>query len=269
MLIVDRQQRLLDILQQHRSAQLEDLANQLGVSSSTVRRDLEALEKTGAVQRTHGGAVFTGSPDIRPASFALATRMTEHVPEKEAIGKYAASLVQPNMTVLMDGGSTVVIAARLITARPIQIVTTSLSIAQLFHEDDQAEVILIGGTVYPRTEVTFGPLTLATLADLHADLLLFSLAGIQMDDASDDASPSVGAFNINLDMSHVEQAMLRQSARSVMLMDASKFGRKSLVRTCGVSEVDQIVTNASVSRQWIERIGPRLVVVGGDGTPVQ
>ncbi|XAL99454.1 DeoR/GlpR family DNA-binding transcription regulator [Phycisphaeraceae bacterium D3-23] len=269
MLIVDRQQRLLDILQQHRSAQLDDLAEQLGVSASTVRRDLEALEKTGSVQRTHGGAVFTGSSHIRPASFALATRMTEHVPAKEAIGKYAASLVRPNMTVLMDGGSTVILAAKQITARPIQIVTTSLSIAQLFHEDDQAEVILVGGTVYPRTEVTFGPLTLATLADLHADLLLFSLAGIEMDDPAEGAGPTVGAFNINLDMSNVEQAMVRRSARSVMLMDASKFGRKSLVRTCGVAEVDQVVTDAAVPEVWLGRIGPKLVVVGADGEPVQ
>jgi len=272
MLIVDRQQRLLDILQQQRSAQLDDLAAQLDVSASTVRRDLESLEKTGAVQRTHGGAVFTGSPEVRPASFALAARMTQRVPEKEAIGRYAASLVQPNMTVLMDGGSTVIIAARLITARPIQIVTTSLSIAQLFHEDDQAEVILVGGTVYPRTEVTFGPLALATLADLHADLLLFSLAGIQMDapgEGEPDAGESVGAYNINLDMSHVEQAMVRQSASSVMLMDSSKFGRKSLVRTCGVTDVDQVVTDAAISSTGVDRIGSGLVVVGADGEPVQ
>lgn len=269
MLIVDRQQRLLDILQQRRSALLDDLATQLGVSASTVRRDLESLEKTGAVQRTHGGAVYTGSPEVRPASFALASRMTEQVPEKEAIGRYAASLIRPNMTVMMDGGSTVILAAKQITARPIQIVTNSLSIAQLFHEDDQVEVILVGGTVYPRTEVTFGTMTLATLNELHADLLLFSLAGIELDDpAADGGSPTVGAYNINVDISHVEQAMIRRSAQSVMLMDASKFGRKSLVRTCGVADVDQIVTDAGVSPVWPERVGGRLVVVGPVGEPV-
>ncbi|MEM9420583.1 MAG: DeoR/GlpR family DNA-binding transcription regulator [Planctomycetota bacterium] len=268
MLIVDRQQRLLDILQQRRSAQLDDLATQLGVSASTVRRDLEALEKTGAVQRTHGGAVFTGSPEIRPASFALAARMTEHVPAKEAIGKYAASLVKPNMTVLLDGGSTVILAAKQITARPIQIVTTSLSVAQLFHEDDQAEVILVGGTVYPRTEVTFGPMTLAALEDLHADLLLFSLAGLEVDEASG-AESAVGAYNINLDISHVEQAMIRRSTRTVMLMDSSKFGRRSLVRTCGVTDVDKVVTDSGVPSDWLSRVGPGLVVVGPDGGRVQ
>ncbi len=261
MLIVERQQRLLTILQQHGSAQLDELAAQLGVSASTVRRDLEALEQSGTVQRTHGGAIYTGaSTDLKPASIALATRMTEHVAQKETIGKYAASLVKPNMTVLMDGGSTVVIAAKQITARPIQIVTTSLSIAQLFHEDDQAEVILVGGTVYPRTEVTFGSLTLATLANLHGDLLLFSLAGIEVDDSVDALKPSASAFNINLDLARVEQAMMRQSTRSVMLMDSGKFGRKSLVRTCGVAEVDQIVTDAGISPAWLDRIGPRLVV---------
>lgn len=266
MLIVERQQRLLNILQQQRSAQLDELASTLGVSASTIRRDLEALEQTGAVQRTHGGAIYTGtSNEIRPASFALATRMTEHVIEKETIGRYAASLVKPNMTVLLDGGSTVVMAARQITARPIQIVTTSLSIAQLFHDDDQVEVILVGGTVYPRTEITFGSLTLATLSNLHGDLLLFSLAGIEMDDPVDGLPADASAYNINLDLSRVEQAMIQQSTRSVLLMDSSKFGRKSLVRTCGIGEVDRVVTDSGITQPWIDRIGSRLVVVPSDG----
>lgn len=268
MLIVERQQRLLGILQKQGSALLDDLSAELGVSASTVRRDLEALEQTGAVKRTHGGAVYTGQSEIKPASFALAARMTEHVAEKETIGRYAASLVKPNMTVLMDGGSTVVFAARQITARPIQIVTTSLSIAQLFHEDDQAEVILVGGTVYPRTEVTFGSLTLATLANLHGDLLLFSLAGIEMDEPVDGLPPSASAFNINLDLSRVEQAMISQSTRSILLMDSGKFGRKSLIRTCGLNEIDTVVTDSGIDPAWKQRLGPSLVVVGPDGEPM-
>ena len=71
MLIVERQQRLLGILQQQRSAQLDELASTLGVSASTVRRDLEALEQTGEIKRTHGGAIYVGSSnELRPASFA-------------------------------------------------------------------------------------------------------------------------------------------------------------------------------------------------------
>lgn len=257
MLIIERQNRLLQILRERGSAQLEELAREVGVSASTVRRDLEALEGKGHVERTHGGAIYRGDNRNGPAglpgtmqSWALSARMNERVAEKQAIGAYAASLVQPNMTLLMDGGSTVVYAARQIKARPIQVVTTSLSIANLYKDDDQVELVLVGGSLYPRTEVTVGPIATGTLSELHADLLLFSLAGIYGD----------GAFNINLSMARVEQVMLQQAAHKVMLMDSGKFGRQSLVRVCGLDDVDQIVTDRGVAREWLEHIAHLAVV---------
>jgi DeoR/GlpR family transcriptional regulator of sugar metabolism len=253
MLMVERQNRVLEILRSRRSAQLDELAAELSVSASTIRRDLELLEEQGVVERTHGGAVYKGEPAERPSSqgsVALAERMKQQIDAKRAIGRYAAALVQPQMTVLLDGGSTVVYAAQQITARPIQVVTTSLNVAGMFVDDDQVELVLIGGNLYPRTGVTVGPLATGGLADLHADLLLFSLAGIYGQDC----------FNINLAMAQVEQAMMRQAVRSVMLMDSSKFGRKSLARVCGVSEVDQIVTDAGVESSWRSELPGRLVI---------
>jgi DeoR/GlpR family transcriptional regulator of sugar metabolism len=258
MLIVERQNRVLEILRQRKTALLEDLARELDVSASTIRRDLEQLESRGLVERTHGGAVYRGPGgegrgpgDSGFRGPPLAERMTEHVDAKLALGRYAAGLVQPQMTVILDGGSTVTFTARQITARPIQVVTNSLSIANTFADDDQVELIMIGGSLYPRTGVMVGPIATGCLADLHADLLLFSVAGIYGDEA----------FNQNLAMAQVEQSMLRQAARSVLLMDATKFGRKSLARVCGLSEVDQIVSDSNVEQGWRDRLGERLVVV--------
>ncbi len=276
MLIVERQHRVLEILRERKVAELEDLARELNVSVSTIRRDVDALVRNGFADRTHGGAVIrsetpaaaTGNPAIPSLSLAgsaitttgepgpgtvLSDRMSQHVDSKLAIGRYAASQVQPHMTLLLDGGSTVIYAARQIIARPLQIVTNSLSIANLFSDDDQIELLLLGGTLYPRTGVTVGPITTGCLADLYADLAIFSLAGIH-----DDA-----AFNINLPMAQVEQLMIRQAARSLMLMDATKFGRRSLVRVCGLNEVDQIVTDEAISEIWRSSIGDRLIVAAG------
>jgi len=255
MLIVERQQRLLDILRDRKAAQLDDLAQQLDVSASTVRRDLEALETRGLVRRTHGGAVYidpsNGNGATRQPSIVLAERMNQMIDAKQAIGRYAATLVQPHMTIFLDGGSTVIYTARHIEARPIQVVTSSLSIANHFADDDQVELSIIGGKLYPRTGVMVGPLATGCLADLHADMVLFSLAGIYGD----------AAFNINVDMAQVERTMMQQAARSVLLMDSSKFGRVSLVRVCGLDEVDSIVTDADVAPQWRQTLGDRLVMV--------
>ncbi len=277
MLIVERQQRVLEILRERKAAQLEDLARELDVSGSTIRRDLEALERRGVVERTHGGAIYKGDAGgAEPAGMApsrghadsarvpaesapssmgqhspvLAERMNQDVEQKIAIGRYAAAQITPHMTVLLDGGSTVIFAAKEIKARPLQIVTHSLSIANLFADDDQIELLLLGGNLYPRTGVTVGAITTGCLADLYADLAIFSVAGIY-----DDA-----AFNINLPMAQVEQLMIRQATRSLLLMDSSKFGRKSLVRVCGLSEVDQIVTDAGIADAWRQSVGERLIV---------
>ncbi len=247
MLIVERQERLLNILRERKTATLEALGEALEVSASTVRRDLEALEQRGLVERTHGGAVYRGP---HHHSIVLAERMHEQVEAKEAIGRFAASLVKPHMTVLLDGGSTVYYAAKQIDARPLQVVTNSLSIAHLFADDEGVEMVLAGGNLYPRTGVCVGPIATHALGDLHADLLLFSLAGVY-----DNA-----AYNHNLAMAEVEQVMLRQAARSVMLMDAGKFGRKSLARVCGLDEVDMLVSDASLSEKWRKQCGDRLIV---------
>ncbi len=252
MLIVERQDRVLEILKHRRAVQLEDLARLLDVSASTIRRDLEALEERGLVERTHGGAVYKGAGEETPVGYAITERLREKVEEKQAIGRYAASLVQPNMTVLLDGGSTVVYAARQITARPLQVVTNSLPIADLYADEEKIEVILIGGSLYPRTGVTLGPIALGCLADLHADLLLFSVAGVYED----------ATYNLNLTMAQVEQSMMRQAARSVMLMDSGKFGRKSLSRVCGLEELDTLVTDRGITPAWRERLGEKLVVAG-------
>lgn len=254
MLIVERQEKLLAILRQRKNAEMEELARELDVSISTVRRDLETLESKGLIQRTHGGAIWRDPMALDGSSpighDALSRRMNEQVARKQAIGQLAASMVQPHMTLLMDGGSTIIYAARLIVARPIQVVTNSLAIAQHFADDDQVELTIVGGNLYPRTGVTLGPIANLCLSDLHADLLFYSLAGIYGDEA----------FNINMTMAETEQLMMRQAAKKILLMDSGKFGRKSLVRVCSLTDVDAIVTDEAVDPAWTQRLGSRLLV---------
>jgi len=246
-LIVERQQRVLEILQQRKTVDLDKLAEEVGVSVSTVRRDLETLEEQGLVERTHGGAVYRGP---KRQSIVFFERLNEQVEAKEAIGRRAAALIEPYMTVFLDGGSTVLYAAQQIEARPIQVVTNSLGIAHLFADEDDVELMVAGGYLYPRSGVLVGPIGRRSFEQLHADLLLFSAAAI------DDEA----CYNHNVAMAEIEQAMMAQTARSVLLMDASKFGRKSLARVCGVDDVEQIISDPDVSPRWHKQFGDRLVV---------
>lgn len=247
MLIVERQKKLLDIIREQKTAQLEALAEALGVSSSTVRRDVETLEAQGVVERTHGGVIF------RPrntSSLALEERMNEMVEAKRQIGAAAAKLVEPGMTVYIDGGSTVQYCIEQITARPLQVVTNSLTVANFFAADDRVELLVLGGSHYPRTGVLIGPITTAALAQLHADVMLFSCAGLFENEV----------FNSNLVMAEVEKIAIKQAARKVLLMDSTKFGRKSLARVCAVDEVDLIITDGAIHERWTKLLGERLAV---------
>ena len=249
MLIVERQKKLLDILKEQRSAQLEVLAESLGVSSSTVRRDVEALEVQGLVERTHGGAIF------RPrntASLALEERMGEQVEAKKLIGAVAAKLVEPGMTVYLDGGSTIQYCLTQITSRPLQVVTNSLTVAQHFAAEDRVELLVLGGSHYPRTGVLVGPITTQALSGLHADLMLFSCAGLY----------ETEVFNSSLVMAEVERLAIRQAARRILLIDSTKFGRKSLARICAVDELDLMITDTGVNERWRKLLGDRLQVAG-------
>jgi DeoR/GlpR family transcriptional regulator of sugar metabolism len=251
MLIVDRQQRLLDILRDRRSAGLDDLAGRLGVSASTVRRDLNALAGRGLVERTHGGAVIRDPrPSVEDRPFELQPRMGDRLAEKRAIGRAAAELVRPGMTVMLDGGSTVVHAARQITARPLQVVTHSLAIAHALAGDDRVELLIVGGRLDPRGGVMLGPITRATLADLHADLAMLSLAGLHGD----------AGYNVSLEMVEVQRAMMAGAAATALLMDSSKFDRVSRVRACGLDRVHHVLTDPGVDPSWRRRLGDRLIV---------
>ncbi len=247
MLIVDRQKRLLDIIRQKQSASLDALADELAVSSSTVRRDIDTLQSQGLVETTRGGVIYRGRG---ASSLALDQRMAEQVQAKIAIGRAAAALVEPGMTVLFDGGSTIRYALEQIHVRPLQVVTNSLTVAAYFANDEQVELLVLGGALYPRSGVLVGPIAAKALADIHADLFLFSVAGVFGTDI----------FNSNLAMAEFERLAIRQTARRVLLVDATKFGRKSLARVCSVEDLDLVISDADLGAGWQNALSDRIKI---------
>ncbi|NNM85192.1 MAG: DeoR/GlpR transcriptional regulator [Phycisphaerales bacterium] len=247
MLIVERQKKLLDILRERHSAPLESLAAELGVSSSTVRRDVEALQSQGVVDATRGGVIFRGRTS---GLTGLDERMNQQVDAKRLIGKAAAAMVEPGMTVYFDGGSTVRYMVEQISARPLQVVTNSLTVAAGFANDDRVELLLLGGTLYPRSGVLVGPITTQALAEIHADLMVFSVAGIFEGDI----------YNSNLAMAEVEKLAIKQAARRVLLADSSKFGRKSLARVCPLEDLDLIISDTAIGEPWRSTLTDKLLL---------
>lgn len=253
MLIAERHSRLQQLLAQRGMAGLETLAEELGVSISTVRRDLEQLEKSGAITRTHGGAIYTGDRDANTRPYAFDQRLNFRTEPKQRIAQAAAKLVKAGETILLDGGTTTYHLARELVGRSLQIVTNSLPIADLFVNDEHVELVLTGGLLYPRYAVLLGPVAEKTLQSIHASTLFLSVAGIH----------EGLLYNQNLLLVESERRMIEQTQRVVLLADGSKFGQTALARLGSLSEISVVVSDHSLPeamRQQVEATGCQLII---------
>ncbi|MBX6314294.1 MAG: DeoR/GlpR transcriptional regulator [Isosphaeraceae bacterium] len=251
MLAEARRRHLLNLIAARGFATLDELVAALGVSESTVRRDLEALDQAGAVKRTHGGAVYSGEVRAMPA---FDERATTAAAEKRAIGRAAAALIRDGDTVLLDGGTTTLEVARALVGRPVQVVTNSLPIAQLLAASKETDLILVGGYVYPRTGVAMGPLAIATMQGLRTHKVIMGAGGIVAE----------GIFNSNSLLVETERQMMRCGQEVIVVADHSKFGRLSLSRLCGLEEVQRMIVDAGLSEEYrvmLEQAGVALQLV--------
>jgi DeoR family transcriptional regulator, fructose operon transcriptional repressor len=249
MLAESRRRMLLDRIARQGFATLDELVKSLGVSESTVRRDLEALDLAGVVKRTHGGAVYAAS-EAR-AMPAFDERTASATLEKRAIGQSAASLIDDGDTVLLDGGTTTLEVARALVGRPVQIVTNSLPIAQLAASSKETDLILIGGYVYPRTGVALGPLAISMMQGIRVRKAILGAGGIVAE----------GVYNSNLLLVETERQMMACGQDVMIVADHSKFGRLSLAFLCGLDAIAELVVDPDLGesdRAMLEAAGVRV-----------
>ncbi len=253
-----RQHRIGEYLQKVEFASLEEIARQVEASISTVRRDLTALESTGVVRRTHGGARI-----IVPKSdeFTFSARDTHQLVEKEAIGRACAELLQPNQTVIMDAGTTVYHVARYLEPKAPQIITNSLPVANLFASANRLEVVVSGGVIYPRLGVLVGPLAVEAFTKIHADVAVMSAGGLSLD----------GITNSHGLLIDIQKAMIRGARKVIFCFDHTKFGRQSVLPLCDLDCIDTIVTDSGAPRELVEALRARglevIVAPASNGAP--
>jgi DeoR/GlpR family transcriptional regulator of sugar metabolism len=251
-LVEERRQKLLELVSQRGFVALADLAAAIDASESTIRRDLEHLHQQGVLKRTHGGAIYLGDGLTLPA---LEERSESQVEEKRAIGRTAASLVSDGDAILLDGGTTTLEVARLLIGRPLQVVTNSLPIANLFASSRETDLVMLGGYVYPKTGVALGPLTVRMMQDIHVHKAILSVGGIT----------AKGLFNSNLLLVETERQMMACADEVVVVADRTKIGRQALAFLCELSAIDTLVVDAGLTqaqKELVEKAGVNLLQAG-------
>jgi DeoR/GlpR family transcriptional regulator of sugar metabolism len=255
MILDQRREEILQIIEEKGFVSLQELVTKLGASESTVRRDLEYLDGIGQIRRTRGGAAYTGE-SLTP----FEERRGQGTTEKEKIGRAVAEMIQPGETILLDGGTTTLEVARCLVGKRLQVVTNSLPIANLLAQQSSVELILIGGYLYPRTGVALGPLAEATLSELNVPRVILSSGGIT----------EKGLFNSNSLLVECERKMIKAAEEVWVVADSSKFGKSALTFLCELSSVTRMIVDAGLSEFWrdvVRKAGVELVIVEESNPP--
>ena len=238
----ERVQVILNRVEQEGDVSIADLAGQLGVSEMTVRRDLERLERSGALRRAHGRAIKGASGSYEPP---FAVRADRQAAEKQLIAREVAGRLADRETVVLDGGSTGVAIARELLDRELTVCTPSLRVADVLRQAPNIRLMLTGGIMRRGEESLIGPSAVATLEEHRFDTYIMAVSGID---------PQQGCTEWNVDDAIIKRVALQVSARCIVAADATKFGSTAFVRVCGLDAVSMVVSDAALGEGYREKI---------------
>lgn len=233
-------------------ANVEELSTVLGVTSSTIRRDLAVLTAQGKLARTYGGAMAL----VPHPEASLRQRSGQAFDAKRAIGRWAAAQVRPGETVLLDAGSTTgAMANALASARDIVVATVGLNALDELADAAGVEVLSLGGRLRPLSQGFVGPLTEASLERMTFDRAFMGTDGVTADR---------GICEADLTQTRQKELMMRRAEHVYVLAHAAKLGQRPFHAWAVMPDRWTLVTDGSADRSEIAKFrdhGVEVVVV--------
>ncbi|MFY1067729.1 DeoR/GlpR family DNA-binding transcription regulator [Enterococcus sp. AD013-P3] len=225
MLTEERQQKILQLIQEKNIVKLQELTQKLDASESTIRRDLQDLEDQHLLERIHGGAKkiqrFMLEPDMQQ-------KATEHTAEKRAIAAYAAALIHKDDVIYLDAGSTTL---EIINYLPqnlhIKVVTNSVQHAARLI-DRNIETIILGGSIKLSTQATFGYTAIQQLAPFRFTKAFIGTNGVEL---------NAGLTTPDPEEALLKKAACQQSELAILLADSSKFEQITFTKFASLKDV--------------------------------
>ena len=242
----ERQSLILDLLMQQDSLLVTDLSEQLNVSSVTIRKDLTELEKKKKLYRNHGKAILI---DPYSENKNVSEKERLYVEEKRLIGAAAAQLVTPRDSILIASGTTVHATDKL------TVITASLEVARILANDNNVDIIELGGILRHSSLSVVGKYAESALSDFSCSKLFIGVDGIDLD---------FGITTTNMMEASLNRVMIQTAQKTIVLADSSKFGRRGFSKIVDTKDVDHIITDSHISPSTahaIEEMGIELTIV--------
>ena len=244
-----RDAQILEIVTAEKKIEVVALAERLGVSTVTMRKDLDALQAKGLVVREHGFAMLSNPNDV-------GGRLAYHYESKRLIARRAAELVPDGSTIMVESGSCCALLARELadTKAGVTIVTNSAFIAGYVRDVPNLTVVLLGGTYQRESQVMVGPLVRTCASEFYVDRLFVG---------TDGWIDGVGFTNADQMRADAVHSMAEVASQVVVLTESEKFGHHSAVPLRLADKPVTLVTDGNIADEWAEsvrRMGIELVL---------
>ena len=237
----ERLGRILELLARDGTVTVSVLADELGVSEATVRRDLQALGDQRLLERSHGGAVAHGTAHELPVRYR-----TGRSDEKRRIAQAAAALVTDGMAIGLTGGTTTTEVARMLGLRQgLTVVTNALNIAVELAVRPDLKLIVAGGVARATSYELVGSLADATLRSVYVDIAFVGVDGVDAERGLTTQNEVEAATN---------RVLMDRANRTIVVADATKLGRVAFAEIAGIDRADQLITNDGADAEQLERL---------------
>lgn len=231
----ERQSIILELLIQHNSILVTDLATHLNVSSVTIRKDLTDLEREKKLYRNHGKAILI-DPYIDNRNVSEKEKL--YVEEKKLIGMKAASLITPKDSILIASGTTMHALARsIVPADELTVITASMEVSNILASEKNIYIIQLGGILRHSSLSVVGKYAENILADFSCSKLFIGVDGIDLD---------FGITTTNMMEASLNRVMMQTAQKTIVLADSSKFGRRGFSKITDMEDVDHIITDSRI-----------------------
>ncbi|NLJ70724.1 MAG: DeoR/GlpR transcriptional regulator [Clostridiaceae bacterium] len=234
----ERRQQIIQKLKLDGNVRVSDLSEMLSTSEVTIRSDLAELENSGILQRVHGGAIQT----VRNY-YALnaSERLEERKNEKLQMAALVAKLVRDGDNIIMNSGSTCYyIALELRQKKNLRVITNSIQVSEIFAEDRDIEVILLGGLLNYQYMFTYGDDTANQLNKYQVDKTILSADGIDIKN---------GITTYHHEVADLCNQMLTRASLAIVAADHSKIGHTAFSQVSDLQAIDYLVTDEKSKRK--------------------
>jgi DeoR family glycerol-3-phosphate regulon repressor len=250
--LLPRQRDIVQCAKQYGFVTIEALAERLGVTTQTIRRDINDLCKQGILSRFHGGAAFRSSITNLPYK----ARRDSLSREKILIAEKIAAEIQDGSSVFIDIGTTAeAVAVQLMPKRNMRIITNNLNVVDILGNCEGMEIIVCGGTVRMTDRALLGAATADFIRQFCLDYAILGVVAI---------SRSGDILDFSLEEEPVTKAILGCAQHTYVVADHSKFGRVAMVKVGHVSQATAVVTDTLPEKgDWLRCLtdqGARIII---------